>query len=113
MSQPNTPTIIRTILNAMPIPQLPGWESRQVLLEYPPGVAAPLHNHPVASIGYILEGKVLSQWEGGEVEHYEAGQSFIDKGETMHIRSENVGEGWLRMVMSYVIPVGEPNMLLK
>jgi quercetin dioxygenase-like cupin family protein len=66
MSQPKS--IIRTILQAFPIPNLPGYESRLVLLEYPPGVAAPVHSHPVAATGYILEGNVISQWEGGEIE---------------------------------------------
>jgi quercetin dioxygenase-like cupin family protein len=104
--------IQRTILQAIPIPALPGWESRLVLLEYPPGVNAPLHDHPVASTGYIIEGACLSQWEGGEEEHYKAGESFVDHGERRHLRSENVsGEGkWLRFVASYVIKVGEPNV---
>jgi quercetin dioxygenase-like cupin family protein len=105
-------TIKRTILQAILIPALPGWESRMVLLEYPPGVAAPLHDHPVASTGYVIEGEVISQWEGGELERYKAGDSFVDHGEQRHIRSENVsGEGkWLRFVASYVIKVGEPNV---
>jgi quercetin dioxygenase-like cupin family protein len=69
MSQPGKPqSIIRTILQAVPIPDLPGYESRLVLLEYPPGVAAPVHSHPVAATGYIIEGNVISQWEEGEIE---------------------------------------------
>jgi quercetin dioxygenase-like cupin family protein len=103
--------IKRTILQAIPIPSLPGWESRLVLLEYPPGVSAPVHTHPVASTGYVIEGKVLSQWEGSnEVEYYGPGDSFVDHGERVHSRSENVGEGWLRFVASYVIKVGDANV---
>jgi quercetin dioxygenase-like cupin family protein len=111
MSQP-TQGIIRTILRTLPIPSLPDYESRLVLLEYPPGFAAPLHNHPVPCTGYIVEGEVASQWEGGEVEYYRKGDSFIDLGETMHVRSENVSKdgGWLRMVNSYVIKKGEANV---
>ena len=81
-----------------------------MLLEYPPGVAAPVHNHPVSATGYILEGVCESQWEGGELESYSAGESFIDHGERVHVKSENVGEGWLRMVLSYVIRESEANV---
>ena len=110
MSQSN-PGIKRTILQTLPIPELPGWESRLVMLEYPPGVAAPLHRHPVAATGYIVEGDVISQWEGGEIERYTTGDSFIDLGTTLHPRSENESKTRpLRMLLSYVIKVGQPNV---
>ena len=84
------------------------------MLEYPPGVAAPLHNHPVAATGFIVEGDVVSQWEGGEIEAYTAGDSFIDLGGTMHLRSENASmEKPLKMLVSYVIRVGEANVFLR
>lgn len=103
--------IQRTILQTIPIPELPGWESRLVLLEYPPGFAAPVHNHPVAATGYVLQGSVVSQWEGGEEEFYKAGDSFIDRGVHVHIRSENLSKTEpLKMLVSYVIKVGEPNV---
>ena len=104
-------SITRTILHRIPIPNLPGYESRLVRLEYPPGVSAPLHNHPVAATGIILEGEVISQWEGGEVERYSAGESFVDLGETMHVRSENVSQTQkLVMVLSYVIKESDQNV---
>ncbi|KAI9663150.1 MAG: hypothetical protein M1821_008198 [Bathelium mastoideum] len=112
MSQPSSDTAIkRTILQTLPIPNLPGYESRLVKLEYPPGTVAPLHNHPVAATGIILEGDVISQWEGGDIERYTAGDSFVDLGEKLHLRSENVNaDRPLVMVLSYVIKVGEPNV---
>ena len=111
-SMAETPrTIKRTVLQSLPLPEFPGWESRLVMLDYPPGVAAPLHNHPVAATGYVVEGDVISQWEGGEVEKYSAGDSFVDLGQTMHLRSENASQSkGLKMLMSYVIKIGEPNV---
>ena len=107
-------SIKRTVLQALPLLNFPGWESRLVILDYPPGVAAPLHNHPVAATGYVVEGDVISQWEGGEVERYSAGDSFVDLGQTMHLRSENASQSkGLKMLMSYVIKVGEPNVNMK
>lgn len=110
---PSKPGEKRTILQSTPVPQLPGWESRLVLLEYPLGIAAPVHNHPVAGIGYVLEGDVISQWEGKEEKVYTKGDSFVDLETTMHIRSENTNkDGWLKILISYVIKVGEPNVNL-
>lgn len=106
-----TMSVKRTILQALPIEALPGWESRLVMLEYPPGLAAPLHNHPVPATGFVVEGSVISQWEGGEVERYSAGQSFVDLGVTRHLRSENASlTEPLKMLVSYVIKKGEPNV---
>lgn len=106
-------SIKRTILQIIPLPQLPGWESRMIMLEYPPGVAAPLHHHPVACTGYIVEGDVISQWEGGEVETYTTGDSFIDWGEKLHVRSENANKDKpLKMLNIYVIKTGETNVII-
>ena len=104
-------SVKRTILQSLPIPQLPGWESRLVMLEYAPGLAAPVHKHPVAATGFIVEGDVISHWEGGEIETYTTGDSFIDHGEIKHLRSENASKDRpLKMIVSYVIKVGEPNV---
>lgn len=106
-------SIKRTILQAVAIPQLPGWESRLVLLEYPPGVAAPPHLHPVFATGYVIEGDVVSQWEGEEVEKYTSGDTFVDHGERLHIRSENASKDRpLKFLVSYVIRAGEPNVVM-
>ncbi|KUJ16465.1 uncharacterized protein LY89DRAFT_782717 [Mollisia scopiformis] len=108
---PDKPSVKRTILQSLPIPEFPGWESRLVLFEYPPGVAAPVHNHPVAGTGFVLEGNVASQWEGKEVELYTKGDTFVDWGTTMHLRSENTSQTeWLKFIISYVIKVGQPNV---
>lgn len=105
------PTIHRTILNAIPIPELPGWESRLVIVEYEPGAKAPEHTHPVAATGYVLEGDVISLWENGEVERYSQGDSFIDHGVRLHLRSDNPSTTKpLKMLFSYVIRVGQPNV---
>lgn len=107
-------SIQRTVLQSLPIPELPGWESRLVLLEYPPGVAAPVHDHPVSATGFVVSGTVVSQWEGGEEERYTTGDTFIDHGEKIHLRSENESKTEpLKFLLSYVIKVGEPNVRMK
>lgn len=104
-------SVKRTILKAVPIPALPGYESRMVLLEYPPGCKGVLHTHPVTGINYVVEGDIISQWADGEPEHYTAGDTFLDHAEQLHVRTDNAsGEKPLRIVVNYVIPVGEPNV---
>ncbi|KAF3020208.1 hypothetical protein E8E14_011169 [Neopestalotiopsis sp. 37M] len=106
-------SIKRTILQKIPVPALPGYESRLVRLEYPPAVAAPLHTHPVAATGIVVEGDVISQWEGGGIETYTQGDSFVDLGTTLHLRSENASKDKpLVMVLSYVIKIDEPNVMM-
>ena len=104
-------SITRTILQCLPIPQLPGYESRLVKLEYPPGCKAHLHSHPVPATGYVVEGEVVSQWEGGQLEYYKQGDTFVDMGITPHLRSDDTSdEKPLVMILSYVIRVEEPNV---
>ena len=70
----------RAVLQAIPIPALPGWEHRMVLLEYPAGVAAPVHHHPIAGPNYVVQGSILSQWEGDEKPQvFHAGNSFVSE----------------------------------
>jgi len=103
-------SITRTVLVIVPISER--WELRTVLLTYPPGVSAPLHDHPVAATGYVVDGHVESQWEGSDVvETYSTGQAFVDKGNVPHVLSRNASETEeLKMVMTYLIKVGEPNV---
>ncbi|KAK4493687.1 hypothetical protein PRZ48_014872 [Zasmidium cellare] len=111
MSSTNKPGVVRTILNRLPIPALPGWESRTVLLDYPPGVTAPPHTHPVAGVNYIIQGHVVSQWEDGEEERYGPGEIFLDHAERVHtvVRNSSSTERLL-VVVNYVIPTGEENV---
>lgn len=105
-------SITRTILQRIPLPQLSGWESRLVLLEFPPGVNGTLHTHPAPATGYVLEGDHISQWAGGEEEVYTAGDSFVDRKDELHVRTENTNQDKpLKLLLSYVIRVDEPNVV--
>lgn len=105
-------SVKRTILHRHPIPELPGYESRMVRLEYGPGAVAAPHTHPVDGVNLILEGEVLSQWEGSdEVEHYKTGEIFIDYANKVHTKVENPSKtDRFVVVVTYVIKVDEPNV---
>ncbi|KAL1653298.1 hypothetical protein SLS61_004175 [Didymella pomorum] len=113
MALPQSNTIngvTRTILTAHPIPQLPGFENRFVLLQYPPGVSSPPHTHPVDGVNYIIQGTVESQREGEEVEVFNQGETFLDYAEKKHVLVRNPGEVELKILVSYVIEEGVANV---
>jgi quercetin dioxygenase-like cupin family protein len=101
--------IKRTLLESSPIAEMPGWETRLFLIEYPPGGDGSGHSHPVVGLGYVLEGSVLSAFDDDEVETFKAGQSFVDSA-SFHRVSRNGSETEpLRFLISYAVRIGEPN----
>lgn len=103
--------VIRTILHALPVPGLPGYENRIVKLEFPPGVEGVVHNHPEVGLGYVVSGEHYSQWEGGEMEYYKAGDTFVDRADERHVHTSNPSKTEpLVIILSYVIKTGEPNV---
>lgn len=104
--------ITRTIVAAHPIPQLPGFENRFVLLQYPPGACSPPHTHPVDGVNYIIQGTVESRWDGdGNIEVFKQGEVFLDYAEKKHLLVRNPStEVELKILVSYVIERGVPNV---
>jgi len=90
---------------------MPGWETRLYLIEYPPGVVAPRHAHPFVGIGYVLEGRFESAFEGETPTIVESGRSFVDKAEVVHVLFRNPDPVHpLRFLIAYTIRKGEPQM---
>lgn len=73
-------SVTRTILQCFPIPEFPGYESRLVKLEFPPGVAGQIHTHPLEGSNYVVESAIREQWEDGMEEAHKAGTfSWIEE----------------------------------
>ncbi|KAJ9611133.1 hypothetical protein H2200_004316 [Cladophialophora chaetospira] len=103
-------SIKRTIVASTPIPILPGYENRLVRLEFPPGAQGAIHSHPEIGLGYIVSGEHYSQWEGGEMEHFKAGDMMVDRASEKHVHTSNPSQTEsLVIILSYIIKVGEPN----
>ncbi len=99
--------IRRTLLQRTDVLGMPGWETRVYLVEYPPGVAAPVHTHPMPGIGYVLSGRVESAFRGEAPVTYSAGESFVDEALSPHTVSRNPdGERPFQILLSYTIPKG-------
>jgi quercetin dioxygenase-like cupin family protein len=104
-----TAPITRTLLGQHDIVELPGWEQRLYLIEYAPGVAAPLHHHPVQGLGYVISGSFESAFAGEAPVVVHQGQSFIERAEVAHTLFRNVDSVRpLQFVIGWVVPKGAP-----
>jgi len=102
-------SISRRLLQHYDLPEMPGWESRLYLIEYGPGVAAPLHHHPVRGLGYVLSGSFESAFGDEAPAHVLTGQSFIERENAPHRLFRNPDPVKpLKFVMSFVVRVGAP-----
>lgn len=100
--------IRRTLLDRRPATDLPGWETRLYLIEYAPGVVAPLHVHPAVGVGYVLEGRFESAFGAEPVVEVRAGQGFVDQAGVTHRVFRNASPDQpLRFVVAYTLRTGE------
>lgn len=105
----NASGISRTLLDQAELADLPGWETRLFLIEYPPGVAAPKHHHPVAGVGYVLSGSFESAFEGEQPTIVREGQYFRDRPQLSHVLFRNLESSKrLKFLIMYVVRKGEP-----
>lgn len=103
--------ITRQLLSQQDVQGMPGWETRLYLIEYPPGMPAPRHTHPALGIGYVLEGRFESAFEGETPITVEAGHSFVDKADVVHVLFRNPDLVHpLRFLIACTIRKGEPLM---
>ena len=62
-------------------------EAQRVTL--PPGLKAPRHSHPGGVVGYVLEGEIVFEPEGGHARVLRSGDSFFEPPGTAIDRFEN------------------------
>jgi quercetin dioxygenase-like cupin family protein len=100
--------IRRTLINKRPVIDLPGWETRLYLVEYGPGAVAPLHVHPAAGVGLVLDGTFESAFGDDPAVQVHAGQGFVDSAGVPHRVFRNLSSDHeLRFVIAYTIKTGE------
>jgi quercetin dioxygenase-like cupin family protein len=98
---------VRTLLDSRDIPDQPGYETRIYLIEYGAGVAADPHVHPVAGVGYVIQGSFESAFadEAPTVTHQ--GESFVDQVGKVHRIFRNLNAiAPLRFVIAYAVAKG-------
>jgi quercetin dioxygenase-like cupin family protein len=79
------------IVLSKPLPKLDGDHLKAVLVEvrYGPGEASLPHSHPCAVIGYVVEGTLRTQVKGEPEMIYNAGESFYEAPNGVHLVSAN------------------------
>ena len=87
------------------LPALDGDHLKAVLLEvrYGPGEASPPHSHPCALVGYVVEGSLRTQVQGQPELIYQAGQSFYEAPNGVHLVSANASTGEPTRFLAYFI----------
>jgi quercetin dioxygenase-like cupin family protein len=100
--------IKRTLIDRKPAADLPGWETRLYLIEYPPGAAAPVHVHPAIGVGFVIDGRFESAFGDEPVVEVQSGHGFVDQAGVPHrvFRNPSVDHG-LRFVVAYTLRAGE------
>ncbi len=83
-----------------------------ILIEFPPGTSSPEHTHPVVGLNYIIEGEVDSQYEGEELKHFKAGDSYQDLASKPHLIFRNSSKTkLLKFIVACKIKKGQPFMI--
>ncbi|MFZ5746803.1 MAG: cupin domain-containing protein [Pseudomonadota bacterium] len=102
--------VTRLLLERIAVPGTQ-MEQRLYLITYPPGATAPIHDHPVDGIGYIVSGEAESAFDGEEAHRLRAGEGFLDPGHRVHRLFRNASADQpLVFLVCYVIAPGEAAM---
>ena len=84
-------------------------ELQMTLVTFPPGAQSSPHVHPVPGMNYIIEGTVESQYEGGPLEHYKTGDTYLDQKDRVHAVFRNTSSTKpLRFLIACKIGKGVP-----
>lgn len=81
-------TIVPAFVHALA--NVPGKTATALVVSYAPGGTTPAHRHGSAFvIGYVLEGAIRSQVDGGPVQVFRAGESWTELPGAHHTVSDN------------------------
>ena len=70
----------------------PGRELAMITIEYPPGSVDPVHTHRAQALVYVLEGSIVMQVRGGAPVTLEAGQTFYEAPDDVHVVGRNASQ---------------------
>ncbi len=93
------------IVLSQSLSKMDGNHLKVVLVEvhYGPGEASSPHSHPCAVLGYVAEGAVRSQVKGEPVRTYEAGESFFEDPNGVHLVSANASSTKPATLVAYML----------
>ncbi len=86
---------------------VPGKETLQVRVDFPPKAASINHRHPGEEIAYVLQGTLEYTLEGQKPVTLKAGEALFIPAGVAHI-AKNVGEGEASELATYIVTKGTP-----
>jgi quercetin dioxygenase-like cupin family protein len=88
---PETKTTADRVVLTRPLPAMKGDGLKITLAEvtYAPGGASPAHSHPCPVVAYVVSGAIRSQVQGEPEAIYQAGESFFEPANGVHVISAN------------------------
>ena len=76
-------------LMAKPLPEAPGREALMLEVSYPPGAKDMVHRHDAHALVYVIEGTIQMQLEGGPLVTVNAGETFYEGPDDVHVIGRN------------------------
>lgn len=76
-------------------------EMSGVVIEMAPGGETGWHQHPVPSVGYVMEGELEVRFRNGDVKRLRAGEAAAEAVDVLH-NGVNVGDVPVKLVIFYV-----------
>ena len=70
----------------------PGKESLMITVEYAPGHGDAIHRHNAHAFVFVLQGSVVMQVRGGKEVTLEAGQTFYEGPDDVHVVGRNASK---------------------
>ena len=105
-----TPLLKTSVTSAgQPIayPHIADPEVTGLLVEIPPGTETGWHKHPFPCYAYMLSGELIVDFEGGETNHFSAGQAFAEGVNLLH-NGRNIGTEPVSLIMFVTGEKDEP-----
>lgn len=94
-AQDSKPTEVQpkvTDLLTKTLKDYPGKEIVLINVDYPPGVAEPIHHHDAHAIVYVLEGNIVMGVKGKPEQKLKAGDTFYEGPEDTHTVGHNASK---------------------
>jgi quercetin dioxygenase-like cupin family protein len=100
----NSGTRVRSVFTSA-LPEMDGTHLKATLVEvnYGPGESSAPHTHPCPVIVYVLEGSLRTQVTGQPETIYQAGQSFYEAPNGVHLVSANASKTVPARFMAYFV----------
>lgn len=109
----NTTAVITTILleQALTKKDLQNNQVRMETVVFPPGYDSRAHIHPCPLFVYVLEGELISEFEGVK-KLYKPGDSFYEKANGLHsVTKNNSATTSVKILVFYLMKPGQETFL--